>query len=210
MSGWCTWRPARAAGRGPVSLQPHQGRPRTRRTDQAPEEVGPAAAHRGPPTLIPPSQDPEQECVLEETPPPHTASPSGCGLSSHPPSPRAPSSLPGGLSGWRYMPGPRPRPGLTSRLSSRFHMKTRPSLATTLRLPLLRSMRTPDWLKGSWILRGEGLAEAHGARGPGQQRPGQAGRPLRSRPDKVTKTQACGARASAAQGGGRVQGSAGA
>lgn len=39
-------------------------------------------------------------------------------------------------------------------------MKTRPSLATTFRWPLVCSITTPDWLKGGWILRREGRAEA--------------------------------------------------
>ena len=47
---------------------------------------------------------------------------------------------------------------------------------------------------------------AHGVRGPRQQRSGQAGRPLRSHPNEVTKTQEHRARASAAQGRGRVWG----
>ena len=183
-------------------------------TNQAPEEVRAAAPHRGPPRLIPPSRDPEQECVLEEMPPPHMASALGCGSwvpsgvgSAVPPSftqstffppwgscrleepagppPLAPTPVPHSrppgpsltrrLLGWRYVPGPPPpaphpqppaphsqlptpapsphswppAPGLTRRLSSWFHMKTRPSLATTFRLLLLCSMRTPDWLKGS-------------------------------------------------------------
>lgn len=64
------------------------------------------------PQLVRPSWDPEQECVLEETLPRHMASPWGVGpgppagwdLPSHPPSPRAPSSLPGGACCWLEVP----------------------------------------------------------------------------------------------------------
>ena len=126
--------------------------------------------------------------VLEETPHSRGVSIGGC-RSQRPHSTWAPSSptllgtsnlsdlpthpcpehfLPslGRLLGWRRPPTPALGPGLTRRLSSWLHMKTRPSLATTFRWLLLCSMMTPDWLKGSWILRREGAAEAaRGAQG---------------------------------------------